>query len=214
MRIAVNYHNIQILSDELTNQEAEDYCRYAANEREKVEIYWGATWSEPIRIHVDSSYQISKALIPAYHGNRGFMEMPLHRVKSNNCALLHEIVHIYAPNDNRFLAEGLAVYLQDILGGNPSYPNFGNHLNDKARGRAFQINSLQSLDNIRTPASLGKGVEGTTAYIIGGSFVGFLIEKYGLSQFKNVYESGDYSKIQGKTLQILENEWRFSLQDT
>jgi FMN phosphatase YigB (HAD superfamily) len=60
----------------------------------------------------------------------------------------------------------------------------------------------------------GKGAEEKIAYMIGGSFVGYLIEKYGLSQFKDVYQNGDYSKIQGKTLAILENEWRASLQDT
>jgi hypothetical protein len=31
---------------------------------------------------------------------------------------LHEIVHIYAPHTNRFLAEGLAVYLHATLAGN------------------------------------------------------------------------------------------------
>jgi hypothetical protein len=44
-------------------------------------------------------------------GHRGFLEMPLRGVRENTGALLHEIVHIYAPNNNRFLAEGLAVYL-------------------------------------------------------------------------------------------------------
>ena len=79
--------NVQILTDQLTARKAEAYCVYAVAERQKVEDFWGATWKEPIRIHVDGSYRISKALILAYHGNRGFMEMPLRGVRNNNGAL-------------------------------------------------------------------------------------------------------------------------------
>jgi hypothetical protein len=104
----VTCDGIQILSDELTLRDAEAYCRYAAEERRKVDAFWGATWTDPIRIHVSSAYRISRALVPGHFGNRGFMEMPLRRVRDNSGALLHEIVHIYAPNRNRFLAEGLA----------------------------------------------------------------------------------------------------------
>ena len=95
---------IQVQSDGLTLREAEAYCRYAADERQKVEAFWGATWTDAIRIHVSGAYRISRALVPAYLGDRGFMEMPLRRARDNSGALLHEIVHIYAPSRNRFLA--------------------------------------------------------------------------------------------------------------
>jgi hypothetical protein len=39
---------VQVVSDELTRPEAEAYCRYAVQERKKVEGFWGATWSKPI----------------------------------------------------------------------------------------------------------------------------------------------------------------------
>ena len=134
--VAANCGNVQILSDQMTAGEAEAYCRYAVKERQKVDSFWGATWKEPIRIHVDRTYRISRALIPGYRGNRGFMEMPLRVVRSNESALLHEIVHIYAPNDNRFLAEGLAVYLHHKLGGNEAFPNFGKSLDALRPGDA------------------------------------------------------------------------------
>jgi hypothetical protein len=116
-------NTIQILAHELTPQEVEAYCRYAASERQKVEAFWGPTWQQPIRIHVDRAYRISRALVPAFLGNRGLMEMPLRHVRAHTGALVHEIVHIYAPHDNRFLAEGLAVYLQERLGGKPAFPS-------------------------------------------------------------------------------------------
>ena len=97
LRGALTCEGVQVLSNELTVAEAEEYCRYAFRERKNVEGFWGTTWNEPIRINVSSSYRISRALVPGHFGNRGFMEMPLRRVRDNTGALLHEIVHIYAP---------------------------------------------------------------------------------------------------------------------
>ena len=212
-KVASEYDNIQILSNELTSQEAENYCQHVAVERKKVETFWGPTWKKSIRIHVDSSYRISRALVPAYEGNRGFMEMPLKSVKDNTAASLHEIVHIYAPNDNRFLAEGLAVYLQDKLGGNPAFPNFGIDLHTLARGSFSKVGLLERLNMVRTPRPLGSVVEGRTAYIVAGSFVSFLIERYGLPMFQGLYKTGNYKKIYGKSLSVLEDEWRSRIQD-
>lgn len=213
LRSALTCEGIQILSNELTSAEAEEYCRYAVRERKKVEGYWGATWSETIRIHVSSSYRISRALVPGHFGNRGFMEMPLRRVRENSAALLHEIVHIYAPNNNRFLAEGLAVYLHGKLAGNPAFPNFGEDLRRLAVRRLSGVKSLERLNSVRTPRPLSTVIEEETAYILAGSFVGFLIERYGLASFRGLYETENYEKIYGKSLEVLQNEWRFSLRD-
>jgi hypothetical protein len=204
---------VQVLSDELTVPEAEAYCHYAVRERKKVEGFWGATWSEPIRIHVSSSYRISKALVPGYLGNRGFMEMPLRGVRENTGALLHEIVHIYAPNNNRFLAEGLAVYLHTKLAGNPAFPNFEDTLRRLAVRGLSGVKSLDALNSVRTPRPLATVMEEKAAYILAGSFVGFVIERYGLALFRSLYETENYEKVYGKPLGTLENEWRLSLRE-
>lgn len=203
--------SIQILSDELTANEADAYCRYAVEERKKVAEYWGPTWNEPIRIHVSSAYRISRALVPAYQGNRGFMEMPLRRVRDNSGGLLHEIVHVYAPNGNRFLAEGLAVYLHTRLAGNPAFPNFGEDLPSSATRSLWGVRSLAALNDVRTPQPLGRIVDERRAYIIAGSFVGFLIENRGLVRFRGLYETTDYAKAYRQSLATLEQEWRASL---
>jgi hypothetical protein len=209
--VATNCDNIEIHSEQLTAREAERYCLYAAGERKKIESFWGATWKEPIRIHVDRSYRISKALVPSYQGNRGFMEMPLRGVRNNDGALLHEMVHIYAPNENRFLAEGLAVYLHHKMAGNRAFPNFGKSLDAEAGERLAQIESLDRLNAVRTPRPLGSVLDEQSAYIFAGSFVGFLIEKYGLPEFRKLYESGTYESAYGKSLWELEKEWRGAL---
>jgi hypothetical protein len=203
---------MQVFSDELTPAAAEAYCRYAVQERQKVEAFWGPTWRESIGIHVSSTYRISRALVPGYFGNRGFLEMPLHRARENTGALLHEIVHIYAPNTNRFLAGGLAVYLHAKLAGNSAFPNFGGDLRRLAVRGLAGVESLGALNGVRTPQRLGTVMREKTAYILAGSFVGFVIERYGLALFRSVYETGNYEEVYGKSLGMLEQEWRVRLQ--
>jgi hypothetical protein len=50
------------------------------------------------------------------------------------------------------------------------------------------------------------------AYILAGSFVGFLIERYGLPMFRSLYDIGNYAEVYGKPLETLEQEWRLELQ--
>ena len=209
--VAADCGTIQILSGTLSTREAETYCRYALEERRKVEAFWGATWTETIRVHVDPSYRISRALVPGHLGNRGFVEMPLRGVRNNDGALLHEIVHIYAPNDHRFLAEGLAVYAHQKLARNRAFPNIGRPLDTEARGRLSGIESLERLNGVRTPALLGTVLREQDAYILAGSFVGFLIERYGLEDFRKLYDNGSYEAAYGKSLGGLEKEWRLEI---
>jgi hypothetical protein len=207
--VTSNCDNIRIVSDELSAMEAEEYCRYAMSEREKVEGFWGPTWKETIHIHVSSSYRISKALNTK---TRGFLEMPLARVREKTSAILHEIVHIYAPNKNRFLAEGLAVYLQDKMGGNPAFPNFGKGLRALVRDSLSGVSSLERLNNVTSPRPLSTVLHERSAYVLAGGFVGFLIAKYGVAMFRNLYETGNYEKVYGKSLSALEEEWRSEVQ--
>jgi len=202
---------VQVISQELTVAQAETYCRYAVRERQKVAEYWGPTWTALIRIHVSSEYRISRALVPAYQGNRGFLEMPARRVGDGTSALLHEIVHIYAPHGNRFLAEGLAVYLHAKLAGNPAFPNHGEDLRRLAARDLPGAETVRALNAVRTPRPLGTVLDEKTAYVLAGSFVGFLIERYGLLQFRSLYETESYETAYGKSFASLEGEWRSSL---
>ena len=202
---------VQVISVELTVAQAQTYCRYAVRERQKVEEYWGPTWTAPIRIHVSSEYRISRALVPAYQGNRGFLEMPARRVGDGTGALLHEIVHIYAPHGNRFLAEGLAVYLHTKLAGNPAFPNFGEDLKRLAARDLPGVDIMSALNAVRTPRPLGTVLDEKTSYVLAGSFVGFLLERYGRAQFRSFYETESYETTYGRPFAALETEWRSSL---
>lgn len=48
------------------------------------------------------------------------------------------------------------------------------------------------------------------AYILAGSFVQFLIERYGLPTFQALYETENQMEVYGKSLAALEAEWRSS----
>ena len=122
LRGVLTCEGVEVLLDYLTGTDGEEYCHYAVLERKKVEGFLGATWNEAIRINVGSSYRISRSLVPGYFGNRGFMEMPLRRVRDNTGALLHEIVHIYAPNNIAFCRR--VGSLPHTKPGGTSLPNF------------------------------------------------------------------------------------------
>jgi hypothetical protein len=89
---------------------------------------WAATvgWTLPavseLQICISDAYRISRALVPAWEGRVGWMEFPARRVIARNAAILHELAHVYFPNGNRLLAEGFAIYLQGLIGGNPAFP--------------------------------------------------------------------------------------------
>jgi predicted metal-dependent hydrolase len=48
------------------------------------------------------------------------------------------------------------------------------------------------------------------AYLLAGSFVGFLLERSGLARFHRVYETEYYKQVYGKSFERLETEWRTS----
>jgi hypothetical protein len=178
---------------------------------------WAADldWIElPVRelkIIVSGEYSISKSLVPAWSGRPGYMEFPTWRVASRKAAILHELVHVFFPNGNRFLAEGLAVGLQASLGGNPAFPNFGKPLHRNVCERLLKKMSptsgddplglgqvhLAELDLIPTPnpltmrvgaESYGEDKRGQSfVYPIAGSFVQFLLETRGVERFRSLY---------------------------
>ena len=61
---------------------------------------------------------------------------------------------------------------------------------------------------------LGTVMEEKTAYILAGSFVGFIIERYDLTLFRSLYETGNYEMVYGKPLGMLEKEWRLGLRES
>jgi hypothetical protein len=185
-------------------------------ELERLRTWAGEQQWEPLpapefHVTVSSKFKISRALNPAWSGLHGHMQFPVRRVAARRAAIAHELIHVFFPNANRFLAEGLAVYIQAQIGGNPAFPNFGQPLHDMARQRVTDMIplvdrdaldclceiQLAALDEIATPSPLvlkvgntfqGEGPQGqTNIYAIAGSFIQFLAETFGLDKFKSIY---------------------------
>lgn len=162
-------------------------------------------------VTVADRFRISKSLVPAWNGHVGRMEVPAWRAIAGKAAIMHELVHVLFPNSNRFLAEGLAIYLQAAIGSNPAFPNFGRPLHvvarevlldmlpDHAAGMSepFDAIKLADLDAIATPAPLTLCVGSTfygeephgqaRIYPLAGSFTQHLVEAHGLQRFHAIY---------------------------
>jgi hypothetical protein len=152
--------------------------------RVKVREWWGGSFEGSIFIETNTDRVLSMALIPAWRGERGQMIFGAKRVNAGEAATVHEMIHVYAPNANRFLAEGLAVYGHDLLGGPPAYPNFGKSLDDIA-ARSVNRDLAMALERTPTPNPLeAVSKEGEA---IAGSFVKFLIERHGMDKFRALY---------------------------
>lgn len=121
----------------------------------------------------------------------------------------HEMTHLFTWNVfgrpvSAMLSEGAAVYtgLQAI----PS----SKHLAVETFCRAYQ--SAEALPRISSGLLFEGHVRDLPNYYAAGCFVQYLIETYGTEKFAELYPTGSYESIYGKTLVKLENEWRTVLQ--
>lgn len=189
-----------VVSAELSHREAAEYCKYATRERQKVEKFWGPTWRDPIRIQVSSQYAANTLVQTG--GKPGRIDMPLDRVRDRTGALLHEITHNYAFSENRFLYEGLGVYLQAELGDIRSFPTRGRPLDVAAAEVARTVGSLEELNAVRFPRPLASVMPDVPAYLLAGPFVEYLTgRKGGLDKFRALYASGGLSGDVRRTVQ-------------
>ena len=195
------------------NEFKSDLCQEIVRlERWVADNNWPELPAPKFQVAVSDRFKISKSLVPAWSGHPGRMEFPAWRVIARKAAIMHELVHVFFPNGNRLLAEGLAVYLQAEIGGNPAFPNFGRPLHELARERlrnmvpgfsqgdpaSLEPVHITELDAIATPSPLtlkvGNDYYGEEPcgqahlYPIAGSFVRFLIESRGLKMFRKLYE--------------------------
>lgn len=191
----------------------------------KVCPWWGATFSARLTVDVPDADGPSMALVPAWRGKPGHMIFPAALIRRGNVATIHEVVHVFAPNGNRFQAEGLAVHAHDRLGGPRAFPNFGRDLN-RGAGRHAGNADIGALDRLPTPAMLHlKGTaDRQTAYLVSGSFVRHLVDRHGMDKFRQLYamtpllpgqrkagDPGRWLEVYGLTLEQLSAEWRKSL---
>lgn len=103
------------------------------------------------------------------------------------------------------LSEGVAVYA-----GSTAIADAG-HVPVQSFCRAYQI--ADALPRVSSGLLFEDYVGDLPNYCAAGCFVGYLIESYGVDKFAQLYPTGRYSEVYGKTLATLESEWRAALAD-
>ena len=124
---------------------------------------------------------------------------------------VHETVHLLASYNlsQRWLAEGLAVFLNDELGGYPAFPNYGDDL-DGLSGKMLENPSLTevlSFDNGYTRGSRVGREKRRAFYVLSGSLVQYIEHRYGRRKLLTLYQSGDCRAILGVSFEQLRSDW-------
>ena len=116
--------------------------------------------------------------------------------KGRRTPYLHEIVHIIAWDWNAlWLKEGLAVHLNDRLGGYAAFPNFGEPV-DEFAGRVLRREfppATEALDLVGENGipRFGDRRVRRMFYILAGSYAGCLLRGWGVEKFMRVYAAKD-----------------------
>jgi hypothetical protein len=143
--------------------------------------------------------------------DRGVVILSISHIKERSAPIIHELTHTLTNHlHNSFFTEGLAVYFQERFGKTNSFPNYSENLDDLIREHEEQLLNLSQLMNDNEIfGSLGTTLR-RIAYIEAGSFIKFLVEKYGEQKLGALNNSNtlDYEKIYGKELNELEEEWK------
>lgn len=142
----------------------------------------------------------------------GVVSLPIRFVISKRAAIVHEVTHIIAKHENnRFFSEGLAVYFEERFGEDHGFPNFsGSPLDDLVRSYKDQLMTITKLVNDNEIFRQVGTERRRIAYIEAGSFINFLVVKYGEQKLADLHNSWtlNYKKIYGKNVKELEVEWK------
>lgn len=142
----------------------------------------------------------------------GVVSLPIRFVSSKRAAIVHEVTHIISKHENnRFFSEGLAVYFQERFGEDNGFPNFsGVPLDDLVRSHKDQLIPITELMNDNEVFRKVGTKRREIAYIESGSFINFLVVKYGEQKLADLHNSWtlNYKKIYGKNNKELEAEWK------
>src|SRR5262249_42975562 len=138
---------------------------------------------------------------------------PAARAKEGKAAIIHELTHVHAPNEVRFLGEGYPAYVEEQIGNLEAYPTQGvrtqcaiKNYNDAYKKAPLRAVQLVKFDGAPTQKGVflgdhmglekafpknddGKSQRRAFSYLVSSSFVKYLIETYGLEKFKTLYDT-------------------------
>lgn len=212
------YPTIEVQDDagRLDQQANEALSREAAASALMITKTVGGSAATLIRLVVDPARRVPYTEDAGPNGEV-VIRLPAGRINPANIAdsplaLHHEMTHAIAPGrrpEGRLLVEGLAVYMDDRLGGN-NYPDFERSPHQTVRMLEERLKySIPLGESEAARLEHESGDARQLAYAQEGSFVAWLIETRGLSGFLTFYNSeASYEQGLGKSLRDLEKDWR------
>ena len=141
----------------------------------------------------------------------GIVSLLISHIRNKSAPIIHEVTHVLAKHDyNSFFSEGLAVYFQERFGDNQAFPNFSVPFDDLMARNKDQFIPITRLINDNEIFGQVDTEKRKLAYLTAGSFISFLVEKYGEQKLANLNNSRllNYKKVYGKGINQLEAEWK------
>jgi len=132
-------------------------------------------------------------------------------IRDKSAPIIHEVTHVLTKHEqNSFFSEGLAVYFQERFGDNPAFPNFSEPFDDLLRKNKDQYLPITQLINNNEIFGQIETEQRKLAYLTAGSFISFLVEKYGEQKLADLHNSRtlNYKRVYGKEIYELEAEWK------
>ena len=134
-------------------------------------------------------------------------------VKEGKSPYLHETIHILAWEFySLWIREGLAIYLNDKLGGYPAFPNFGKDIDECAKEHANRkFKKVLRLIGKNGIHEFSNRMERKVFYFFSGSFVKFLDGEIGTEKLMNIYKAKNtkmaFKKISGQKVEDWKQAW-------
>ncbi|MYB63970.1 hypothetical protein F4X73_04710, partial [Candidatus Poribacteria bacterium] len=187
-----------------------DDCEFQYSQ---LSVYMQSNISRKVRAYLYSSPEQKKRLIGA--GNT-YVEDPfgygfhLHVQGFPHPVLKHELAHVFTADWSPWkvslkvgIHEGIAV-AADWDEGKLTVHQWAKAMRE--------LNVAPSLSSV-----IGLGFwrhAGSRSYLLAGSFIRFLVDEYGIDMLKDAFPTGNLTKVYGKDLAELEQEWVNHLSDT
>jgi hypothetical protein len=191
--------------------------RQAEREMARLQEWFGLPLRRRPTIYLFASHSDMAHLLGPGYGGAALIGPTTILIAADNWlteSLRHELAHLFAarwrPGVPPLLEEGLAVYLQRTNAGRPIedvYP--------------FLFRSVPLIPPLMERNSFFTELDRSANYALAGSFVAFLIRRYGRDRFERLYRSlnaaefwKSFPKHLGITLQDAEAAWRRTLADS
>jgi hypothetical protein len=211
-RSCITLGNIYVPHDQSSSTALMPFCRQIEHSAELLQALLGG-FPGHIEVRILDKPLKSKALHALGIVIISRLKLP------DRTAIVHELAHVVAGpsvDPTSLLDEGLAVYLQEQLGGpsDLSFPTHGQELHGAAREAIQALGSLPPFSQL-VPARNWKylGDQRRLFYLLAGSFTKFAVEHSSLNRFLDVY-AGRASWVErfGAPMSVLEQAWREWLQ--